>query len=314
LNPYDYQPDCSSFNLTPVADRRSFRSFTLRFKAAAANPDFGGHIAQAEYYQPQRSAKVPLAVIAHGMGDTSLIPARALGRSMVAHGWAAYVPILTNHSRRTPRILKPETLSLDDWFEIYRTSVIEIRQGLDWAETRPEIDSEKVAVIGVSFGGFVAAIAMALDNRVKAGILVESGGNGIRINELSPTMRRHYPGPPIAYKQVQAEFQAFLAEAAAKGIWNVEPPYHSFLNDPLTFAPLLRGRKVMMINGWYDALIPRAAAREMYLAAGARESLWLPAGHLSLWLWFPVISRKIRVFLARNLLAPSSSRRRCREN
>lgn len=301
MNPYDYTPADHGFNLELREDTPRWQRDELSFGPAAGNRRIGGELARGDYYRPRRSTSAPLVIVAHGMGSASRLPAGALARSLVERGWAAYVPYLTAHASRTPQMLTPDTLSLDDWFELYRTSVIELRQALDWAQGRPDIDSHRVAITGISFGGFVASIAMALDERLKAGVLIESGGNALRINQLSPTMRRRYPSPPANYERLQREYQAYLAEVASKGVWRVSPARRHFLTDPLTFASLLRGRPLMMINGRYDALIPRQAAREMSQAAGAESMLWLPAGHLWLWLYYPLISRRIHTFLDRSV-------------
>ena len=44
-------------------------------------------------------------------------------------------------------------LDADEWFESYRISVVDIRQVVDWAQTVREIDSERIAAVGISFGG-----------------------------------------------------------------------------------------------------------------------------------------------------------------
>jgi pimeloyl-ACP methyl ester carboxylesterase len=301
-NPFDYTPVGSDFNLKQIEDGQRCRRYELSFRPASANPRIGGDSAQAEYYQPVHVSRAPLVIIAHGMGDTSRIPASMLARSLSNHGWARLVPYLTAHSSRTPQVNEPKTLSPDDWFELYRTSVIEIRQMLDWAEGRAEIDSQRIAIIGISFGGFVSAITMALDERLKTGILIVSGGHALKINQLSATMRRHYPGPPVDYERRENEYQAYLRDVAQQGVWRVTPPWRNFLLDPLTFAPLLQRRPLLMINALWDSYVPREVVREMQQASKAESMMWLPAGHLTIWLYYPLIERRIRNFLQANML------------
>jgi dienelactone hydrolase len=50
-------------------------------------------------------------------------------------------------------------------------SALNAIRALDYALTRPEIDPERVGIIGLSSGGHVAMNVLALDKRVKAGIV-----------------------------------------------------------------------------------------------------------------------------------------------
>jgi dienelactone hydrolase len=53
--------------------------------------------------------------------------------------------------------------------------VKDFRRSIDYIETRPDLDAQKVAYGGFSFGGVWGPVLMAVDDRVKAGIL-QSGG------------------------------------------------------------------------------------------------------------------------------------------
>jgi dipeptidyl aminopeptidase/acylaminoacyl peptidase len=65
----------------------------------------------------------------------------------------------------------------------------------DWLVKRPEIDSGKIGMTGVSFGSFFSAIMMAADARYKAcavvGTCYEPGGETI-FNRASPTFKKRF--------------------------------------------------------------------------------------------------------------------------
>jgi len=73
------------------------------------------------------------------------------------------------------------SLTLEEWFEIYQTSVIDVRQVVDWAGNSAELNTEQIGLVGISFGGFISSIAMGLDKRIKAGVFLVSGGNSEKI-------------------------------------------------------------------------------------------------------------------------------------
>lgn len=53
--------------------------------------------------------------------------------------------------------------------------VMDARRTLDYLETRPDIDSSRLAYFGISWGARLGPISIALDSRIKAGILQMGG-------------------------------------------------------------------------------------------------------------------------------------------
>jgi formylglycine-generating enzyme required for sulfatase activity/cephalosporin-C deacetylase-like acetyl esterase len=51
----------------------------------------------------------------------------------------------------------------------------DVRRSLDYLASRPDIDSRRVAFCGLSWGGFVAPIVLAVENRFRAAVLVLGG-------------------------------------------------------------------------------------------------------------------------------------------
>ena len=60
----------------------------------------------------------------------------------------------------------------------------DLRRSVDYLETRPDIDRERLAYFGVSLGAIRGAIALAVEKRFKTAVLW-SGGFG-----LSPKLPR----------------------------------------------------------------------------------------------------------------------------
>ena len=53
--------------------------------------------------------------------------------------------------------------------------VSDARRALDYVETRPDIDAARLAYYGLSWGGQLGPITIALDPRIKAGVLLMGG-------------------------------------------------------------------------------------------------------------------------------------------
>jgi dienelactone hydrolase len=260
---------------------------------------------RGEYYQPHGVERAPLVILSHGISDPSLIPARLLARALAKQGMACFVLHLLFHSSRMPKSVarRLHRLTADEWYQGYIVSVTDVRQVIDWASQRPEINSEQIAVFGLSFGGFISAIAMGIDPRVKAGAFIIAGGNGEKINHRSrrQALRRHHEHTEAEYQEIQRAYSLYQQEVAERGFAQVTPVRKHFQTDPLTFAPYLRERPVLMINALWDEYIPKEATLELWEASGRPEISWYPSTHSTIWLWFPLIRRRVTRFLRSNL-------------
>jgi dienelactone hydrolase len=55
-----------------------------------------------------------------------------------------------------------------DWMS---QTVVDLKRGIDYLLTRPEVDPERIAIFGGSLGGWIGSIMAAADSRVKAAVL-----------------------------------------------------------------------------------------------------------------------------------------------
>lgn len=305
MNPYNYDNSISDVESHLKEDTPKLLHYEIQFRSALDTGYSENSVVKGEYYQPRVDCKVPLAILVHGIGDHSVIPCKLLARSLLRQGVASFIPYLTIHSKRIPKDIRSHLpyLSPDEWFQIYQISVVDIRQIIDWAYGRTELDAQQVATLGISFGGFVSAITMGIDTRIRAGVFIVTGGNSNKISWLSKDnqYRKRYPRTEAEHLEVQNNYARYLEEISEKGFENVTPDNQSFLTDPMTFAGYLKGRPVLMINALRDRYIPREAATELWQACGRPSIKWIPSGHTSIWLWYPTIRRIIETFLTSSL-------------
>jgi pimeloyl-ACP methyl ester carboxylesterase len=300
MNPYIYQSDGQSFNLRLNKVTGKWSSYLVDFASAFHSGIWGGSLVRGEYFQSEGPGQAPLVIMLHGMGDHSVIPCRMLARSLAGNGTACLVLYLILHSSRLPPGMKGRypVFTSEEWFQIYQTSVIEVRQVIDWACGRDEIDEGRIAVVGISFGGFISSIAMGIDRRVGAGVFIVSAGNSEKVNRLSQlsALTKDYRRTEEEYQSLQQSYVNYLSEVAEKGVDYVTPPQKGFLTDPMTYAYSLRQRPLLMINARWDEAISAEAVLDFWEACGRPDIVWLPATHATIWLWYPIISRKIAAF------------------
>ena len=273
--------------------------YTVDFSIARPTSYRENNTARGEFFRPREWHTGPLAILIHGWGDQTLIPCKLLAKALVKRGIACLILYLVFHSSRMPQVIRRRLphLTPEEWFEGYQTSVIDVRQILDWANTLGEINRQQIAVIGISLGGFIGAISMGVDNRINAGVFLVTGGNYVSPAWVKKSWHSH---EDAEHQEAQKHYTQYLAEVEEKGFENVTPFKENYLTDPMTFASYLRERPVMIINARWDERIPRQAALDFWEACGKPDIRWYSATHSSIWLFYPRIRRQIVDFLTSN--------------
>jgi fermentation-respiration switch protein FrsA (DUF1100 family) len=132
--------------------------------------------------------------------------------------------------------------------------------GVDYLETRPDVDMSGLVLAGASFGAQLITVAGALDERAGTVLIVYGGG------DFAALVRANLKVKPMWLRSA-------LARAAA---WLLAPI------EPLDYAGRIAPRRTIIINGLQDDRIPRYSVEALYEAAREpKELIWLEAGHIS---------------------------------
>ncbi|MDD5039511.1 MAG: alpha/beta hydrolase family protein [Dehalococcoidales bacterium] len=300
MNPYLYQDNTAGAIMSVSQETGNWTRYSVHFPTGVKAHRIEDNRVMGEYYQPRIAGTTPLVILVHGMGDLSTVPCRVLARALAKNKIACFVLYLVTHSVRVPESMKNRVAALttDEWLEVYQLSVTDILQIIDWASNRREIDSSKIAVFGISLGGFISAITMAVDKRIKAGVMVVTGGNTEKMARLSKNENYRNQHSESEYQEIQRCYADYLTAVAIQGFENVVPPRQGFLIDPLTYASYLRDRPVLMFNAWRDKYIPQETALDFWRACGKPAIRWFPTGHSSIWLFYPAIRKQMLDFLS----------------
>jgi dienelactone hydrolase len=303
-NPYAYSATNGEGQLNLSFENSAVARYQVEFPSALNTETLGNTTVLGEYLSPKKQTRSPLVIILHGMGDSSILPCRLIANSLAKKGIASLILFLVFHKRRMPESIKGKypRLSAEEWLESYQVSVTDVRQAIDWAAARSEIAKDKIAVLVISFGGFIAGIALGLDRRLKAGVIIEAAGNSDKITRNSLLLRHQYKMSEIEFQSNQRLYDAYLQEVAVKGFENVPAEKSSYSTDPKTFASSARTRPVLMLNALLDEMIPRSAVLDLWEAYGKPPIFWYPATHASIWMWYPFMGRRITRFLEQALL------------
>jgi dienelactone hydrolase len=130
-----------------------------------------------------RKGRVPLVIAQHGGGGTPELALFRGGsnyhdmiRGALREGYAVWAPLIVmypfvdrDHGSAIPSTVRED---LDQRLRflgttLFSVEITKLKLALDYLLKRPEIDPARVAFIGLSYGGFYAAYAAALEPRIK---------------------------------------------------------------------------------------------------------------------------------------------------
>jgi pimeloyl-ACP methyl ester carboxylesterase len=303
-NPFSYNSDLSQFRVMQIEKNSHWVRYSIEFPIAFPGIFQESNTSIGEYFKANGSLKSPLVILIHGWGDHSAIPMQLLARKIVKYGIHCFLLYLPFHTSRLPADMKKRAPNLteDEWFAGYRIAVTDVRQVIDWAEKQEEIDARKTAVIGLSLGAFVSSIAMGVDNRIQAGVLIVCGGNSAKIQRFSrfAKFRKQYQFGKSEYEEYQASYTQYLKDISISGWEKVEPARQNFLIDPLTYTYLFKERPVLMLNALWDEFVPRETTLEFYKTCSNCELSWFPSTHPTIWFFYLLITKRIHGFLHEN--------------
>lgn len=299
INAYAYTKQNNGINSRIIEESTLGLRYSVSFPSAQTGGCLGNNPVKGEFLLPRGSEKKPLAILVHGMGNSSAAPCRRIARTLAQKGIATFILYLIFHKNRTHEIVQKKypKLTAEEWFESYRISVTEVRQVVDWAGSRPEIQQDQVSVVGISYGSFVSSIAMALDSRIKAGIFIVSGGNSEKLTKHSLLLRWQYKLNKAEYLRNQEYYRQYLKEVAEKGFEKAASGKNGYFTDPMTFSVYLKNRPIMMLNAMWDEMIPKSATLDLWQSYGKPPIHWYPSTHASIWLWYPLMGSRIADFL-----------------
>jgi pimeloyl-ACP methyl ester carboxylesterase len=154
----------------------------------------------------------------------------------------------------------------------FRESLLDARRALDWAETREEIDPERIAAAGVSLGGMLGASLLGADPRVRAGFFVMAGGG------LAELLHDSAERPVRSFRERVSEEHGF--ESREQFVALLEGYTHGV--DPLLQVCHVDPERVLLVSGRFDRVVPAERTRALWEAFGRPTWIRLPVGHYQL--------------------------------
>ena len=158
-----------------------------------------------------------------------------------------------------------------------RQSVLDVQRTRAWLVRDRSVDPDSIGLMGISLGGFIAAITYGVCPEIPAAAVLLAGGNLARYVEIGHSLGIE------AIRDALAQIQIAPSELAAA----IEP------YDPVTHADPSRREGLLLINGLFDPMVPFPLGQDLWKAWGRPARVVLPSGHVSSVAFTPLIVLRV---------------------
>jgi cephalosporin-C deacetylase-like acetyl esterase len=235
----------------------------LRFPSPVETPHKENNTVWAEYYRPS-AAKGPLPgviVLDITGGDQTL--SRVIARHLAQNGICAlFVQMAYYGPRRPPgSSLRLLSTDLEHTFAAIRQTVLDLRCATAWLEARPEIDKQRLGIMGTSLGSFIATLTAEMEPKLGRLAVLLGGADFVDGYWDHPQVIR-YRKVLTALGGKKEQVKELIAPI-----------------DPITCVGNLKDRKVLIVAAKNDEIVPPRMAETLWRETGKQQIIWLNAGH-----------------------------------
>jgi uncharacterized protein len=200
-----------------------------------------------------RSSLRPGIVLMHGMPGSARGMA-GLGQLLAQQG-AVAIAIDAPFARRPG---SPVRFTAQDRAEQIQL-MMDLQRAVDVLRARVDVDAERIAYLGISYGGAMGALFAGIEQRLKTAVLVVADGGLVS----------HFTGPEDA-----SVLAGLPCETRASWLRDMTPI------EPIRFIAHASPTALLLQSGRLDDLVPAADAQALHAAVPEpRTILWYEAGH-----------------------------------
>jgi len=299
--------DPYAYTLEAVPNRESlkgapdYRLQEISFQSPVKTDCPENNTAYALHHIPTRRRKGVAVLVLHGWGAREARYERGVCVRLARHGFDSCLVSLPYHMKRAPRGTSSGSYFFSTKLErsghAFHQAIIDSRCLGDIMVE----EGFRLGCFGMSMGAIVLNLLMGVDERFKAGVSILGGGNINRMiwqGMMGRGIVRFLRTKGITkrdFYEVLEDYNAFLEETRRTGEIP-EPKWEWYLLDPLTYAHRNNPRRVLMFNGFFDLIIPRASVIELHRALGNPELVWLPTEHFTIAFFQTMIMRRSLAF------------------
>jgi dienelactone hydrolase len=236
----------------------------IRFPSPVNSPYPVNNIVHGEYYCPKNLTSARPAVIVLDILDGSQKVSRFEALSLAQRNIPALIVYMAYYGPRRPekekvRMLMPD---IEHSTAAVTQTVLDVRRAVAWLSVQPNVNAEKLGIVGTSLGSFLAGLTTAAEPRLKSACLLLSGGG---------LVEAFYDHPQAKYVSNSMKLLGISKEKLAPLINPL---------DPLTYAKELAKRRLLLIAASRDDVVPPSAAERLWKATGEQKIVWVDSTHV----------------------------------
>lgn len=218
----------------------------------------------AEYYVPiGLSRHSAPAVLVLDILDGAAMISRGEALWLAQHGVPSLFVYMAHYGPRRAPGSKVRFLStnIPQTLEAIRQTVLDCRLAAAWLASRPEVDPNRLGLVGTSLGSLVGANVAAAEPRLRNVCLLLPGGGLVDAYYDHPKAKPYQP--VVKLLGGKDTLKALIAPV-----------------DPITYGPQLKTKNLLMIAASRDDIVPPSAARALWEASGKQKIVWVDSTHV----------------------------------
>ena len=235
---------------------------------------------------PEKSATpCPAVIVMHGSGgDKNANYVSLVCSEMCRRGYAA---ISIDGQYRGDRAkpgktgdLRPDSYAMRD---IWVQDVVDLRRAVDYLQSRPDIDKNKIGFVGFSMGAMLGSTLGGVEERISCFLLAVPGGGFVELAknvDKYPLLKEKWP--IVVSPEVMKRVEEFAS-----------------VTDPIYFVGRIEPRPLLVLVAKQDEIIPYAATKALIEAGHIKPSnvMTIASGHAL----NPAVLFTIRDFMSAHL-------------
>jgi dienelactone hydrolase/outer membrane lipoprotein-sorting protein len=239
----------------------------------------------------QKGKKLPVIIFLHGIGQNkSFLKEITAPFNRMGFAFVSFDQYTTGE--RKPGSGASAMASLQAFAERPAKTINETRRLIDYLLTRPDIDPQRIYLVGASYGAITGSTVMAKDKRLRAGILVYGGGDFSKLLDayayhlstavalgLIDGKNLNPEKPPLPVLTQGQERQVGMV------LGLIKPFASHFLGvaDPIHYVNQISPTPVYFQNGTRDVLVAAAAGKALQDAAKEPKKItWYESDHVGI--------------------------------
>lgn len=236
---------------------------------------------QLVWFEPKTPSPAPLILISPISGSNTMF-VDGFAQSFARSGYHAAIV------KRLPLRLDPNgpITQVEDYL---REAIVRNRQALDWLLARPNVDANRVASFGISYGAIINAATAGVDGRLRVNVFALAGAPIANVVETSAERSLHRFWTRLRGTHHLTDQQ--LADALRETV----------RSDPIQVAPYVDSADVLMVIALFDRSVGTANSLQLWRALGQPKTVFIPFGHYTAILAMPNLRHAVNQFFHEKL-------------